>query len=127
MPVGLDWDTMLRLLCPQCEGIWRPPELGSSLEPTALRSISSGVTPEGQAQGAIAVVRVEPVVSGFEGQARSGDDGLVAGAADLKEDQALTFELDFLVVELPRQHHRAVGPKQFVARQAQRAAHCGRC
>jgi hypothetical protein len=74
--------------------------------------------PEGEAEGAIAIVRVEPVVSGAEGNTGSGDDGLVAGAADLEEDQALTLELDFLVIELPGQHHRPVGSKQFVAGQA---------
>ena len=42
----------------------------------------------------------------------------MAGAADLEEDQALVLELDLLVVELPRQHHRAVGPQQVLAREA---------
>ena len=32
----------------------------------------------------------------------------MAGAADLKEDLALVFELDFLVVKLAGQHHDAV-------------------
>ena len=76
---------------------------------------------ERQAQRSIPVVRIEPVVSGLQAQTRGGDDRLVAGAADLEEDEALTLELNFFVVELPRQHHRAVGPKQFLARQAQRA------
>ena len=31
------------------------------------------------------------------------------GAADLEEDLALVLELDFLVVESPRQEHQAVG------------------
>src|SRR5688572_32032894 len=32
VPVGLDWLTMLSALWPQWEGIWRPPELGSSAD-----------------------------------------------------------------------------------------------
>ena len=55
--------------------------------------------PELQAQRAIAIVRVEPVVAGFEHQAGGDQDCLVSGAADLKEDLALVLELDFLVVE----------------------------
>ena len=42
-------------------------------------------------------------------------DGFVSGAADLKVDQALALELDFLVVDPPRQDHRAVGPEEIVA------------
>ena len=37
----------------------------------------------------------------------------MAGAADLKEDVALMFELDFFVVELARQEHAAIGPQQL--------------
>ena len=50
-------------------------------------------------------------------QAGRDEDGLVAGAADLEEDQALVLELNLLVVDPARQHHRAVGAKQVVARQ----------
>ena len=56
MPVGLDCDTMLRLLCPQCDGIWRPPELGSSFEPTAAQEHLERRDAERQAQRAVAVV-----------------------------------------------------------------------
>jgi hypothetical protein len=42
----------------------------------------------------------------------------VAGAADLKKDLALAFELDFLVVQPPRQKHRAVNGEQRGAIQA---------
>ena len=45
VPVGLEPETMLSVGWPQCDGIWRPPELGSSFAPTAASSISSGVTP----------------------------------------------------------------------------------
>ena len=45
MPAVEDRDTMLSLGKPQCDGICRPPEEGSSLAPTACSSICSGVTP----------------------------------------------------------------------------------
>src|SRR3954454_24447152 len=33
VPVGDDELTMLNLRCPQCDGIWRPPDAGSSAAP----------------------------------------------------------------------------------------------
>ena len=125
MPVGLDCETMFSCLWPQCDGIWRPPEFGSSLAPTALRSISSGVIAERQAQRAVAVVGKEPVVAGLQLHAGCGQDRLVAGAADLEEDQALVLELDLLVVDPPRQDHRAVRAEKLFAREAA-ALHVGR-
>ena len=70
---------------------------------------------EHQAQRAVAVVRIEPVVRRLEHQAGGGHDRLVAGAADLEEDQALVLELDFLVVDAPRQQHRPVELHELVA------------
>ena len=63
---------------------------------------------EREAQRAVAVVRMKPVVRRLQDHARGGEDRFVPGAADLEEDQALVLELDFLVVQLPRQHHGAV-------------------
>ena len=45
VPTGEDWLTTFRPLWPQCEGICRPPELGSSFAPTEPISISVGVMP----------------------------------------------------------------------------------
>ena len=42
----------------------------------------------------------------------------MTGAADLEEDQALVLELDFLVVDPPRQDHRAVGAENVLASEA---------
>src|SRR5687768_7704897 len=61
---------------------------------------------------------MKPVVSRLQDQPRGGQYALVAGAADLKKDQALVFELDFFVIQLPRQHHRPVGAKQILWGQA---------
>jgi hypothetical protein len=45
VPVGLDPEMIFSFGSPQCDGICRPPEFGSSLEPTAASSIDSGVMP----------------------------------------------------------------------------------
>src|SRR4030095_1463900 len=68
-----------------------------------------------EAEGAVAIVRVEPVVASAEVHAGGDEDGFVAGAADLKENQALVLELDFLVVDPSRQEHRPIGSEQLVA------------
>ena len=69
---------------------------------------------EHQAQRAVAVVGMKPVVAGLQDHARRREDTFVSGAADLKKDQALVLELDFLVVQLPRQHHDAVGAEKIL-------------
>ncbi len=61
-----------------------------------------------QAQRAVAIVGVEPVVTGFQRQACRDQHRLMPGAADLEERAALILELDFLVVETARSHHHAV-------------------
>ena len=43
--MGLEELTILSALWPQCDGIWRPPELGSSAAATPDKSISVGVMP----------------------------------------------------------------------------------
>ena len=73
---------------------------------------------ECQAQRAVAVIGIEPVVCRLQGLAGRGQNGFVSRTADLKKDQALTFELDFLVVDPPRQDHRAVRAKEIFAREA---------
>ena len=52
------------------------------------------------------------------------EDSLVAGAADLKEGLTLIFELDFLVVDLPRQEHEAISGEKFVPGQSSVLALC---
>ncbi len=61
-----------------------------------------------QAQCAIAVVGIEPVVRRPERQRGGDEHRLMAGAADLEKDLALILELNLLVVDLARQKHRAV-------------------
>jgi hypothetical protein len=52
-------------------------------------------------------------VAGLEHHARGREDRFMARAADLKENQALILELNFLVVQLARQHHRPVRTQQI--------------
>ena len=70
---------------------------------------------DGQAKGPVAIVGIEPVVRRFELHAGGDEDRLVPGAADLKEDQALVLELDFLVVNAAGEHHRPIGSEKVLA------------
>ena len=88
------------------------------LRADALQQHVVGRHAERQAEGAIAVVGEGPVLAGPQLPAGGDEDGLVAGADDLEEDLALVLELDFLVVEAPRQEHQPVGREQLVASQA---------
>ena len=54
---------------------------------------------EAEAEGAIAIVEVEPVVTGAEEFRRGRGDGFVTGTGNLEEDLLLTLELDLLVVQ----------------------------
>ena len=54
-------------------------------------------------------------MGGLELHARGDQHGLVAGAADLKENQALVLELDFFVVDPAGKDHRPIGSEQVLA------------
>jgi len=73
---------------------------------------------ERETQRAIAVVGAEPVVARFQHERRGGQHRFVPGAADLKEDVVLLFELNLLVVKLARQEHRAVRGEKLGAAEA---------
>ena len=85
MPVGLDPETMLNAVWPQCDGIWRPPDAGSSFRADGREQHFERRDAELQAQRAIAIVRKEPVVARFEREARGHEHRFVSGAADLKK------------------------------------------
>ena len=67
---------------------------------------------EAEAEGAVAVVGVEPVVGRAEDLGGGGQHALVAGAGDLEEDLVLPLELDLLVVDPAGQQHDAVDVEQ---------------
>ena len=77
-----------------------------------------------QAEGPIAVIGVEPVVTWAQRHADGDENGLVAGAADLEERVALVLELDFLVVDFSRQDDGAIGVEDLVAGEP---IECGLC
>jgi hypothetical protein len=54
-----------------------------------------------QADGAVAVVRKEPVVAGLQRHARGYQQGLMPGAGYLEEDLLLPLEQDLAVVSAP--------------------------
>ena len=83
MPVALEPDTMLRDLRPNATGIWRPPELVVFFAPTLASSMSSSHA-ELQAERPI-TVRKNQSYPRLEHHAGCDEDGLVSGAADLKE------------------------------------------
>ena len=62
VPVGLDCDTMFSCLWPQCDGIWRPPDAGSSFDADGGEEHLERRHAERQAERAVAIVGIEPVV-----------------------------------------------------------------
>src|SRR5580700_5175317 len=73
---------------------------------------------ERQAESAVAIVGIEPVVSGFENETGSDEYAFMAGAADLEVNFVLALELDFAVVELAREKHGAINADERVAVEA---------
>ncbi len=67
---------------------------------------------EGEAECPVAVIGIEPVVARLEDHPRGHQHRLVPGAGDLEEDLVLPLELDFLVVEPPRQGHQAIDAQE---------------
>src|SRR5687768_17917756 len=62
--------------------------------------------PQLQTERAIAIVRIEPVVTRLQHDACCDQHCLMTGAADLEEDLVLSFELDLFVVESTREIDR---------------------
>ncbi len=79
-----------------------------------------------KAEGAIAVVGIEPVVAWFEHEAGRHEHCLVAGAANLEKDLALVLELNLLVVKLARHQHAAMHGEDVLAAQSGEFLHAGR-
>src|SRR5262249_55892307 len=63
---------------------------------------------EHEAQRPVAVVGGDPVYPRTYEQGGCRRDAFVAGTRNLKIDFILTFELNFAIVEPPREKHRAV-------------------
>ena len=67
-----------------------------------------------QAQRAVAVIGIEPVLPAPESHARGGRDGFVARAADLEENAVLALQQDLAVVQAAGRVHHPEGPNQRV-------------
>jgi len=51
-----------------------------------------------QTERAVAIVGIEPIVTGLQHHAGSDEHGFVSCAADLEKNPVLTFELNLLIV-----------------------------
>ena len=108
MPVGLLCETMLSARWPQWLGICRPPEFGVVGRGHRREQHLARRHAEPEAQGAVAVVGIEPVVAGPQQPRRRDQHRLVPRPRDLEEGQVELLEPDLLVVHPPRGEHRAV-------------------
>ena len=66
-----------------------------------------------QAERAVAIVGIYPIMARPENEPRSGQDAFMPRAADLEESFVLPFQLDFAVIDPPRKKHRAVNTKKI--------------
>src|SRR5690349_1883908 len=71
-----------------------------------------------QTQGTIAIVGIKPIVTWTKHHSRCDQNGLMSGTTDLKENLVLILELNFFIIEPPRQIHRAKHLEHFFARWA---------
>src|SRR5258708_18542794 len=70
---------------------------------------------QGQAQRAIAVIRVEPVIAGPERRASGTTSVFVSSSRQLEVDLLLALQQDFPVINAPGREHVAVGLDELVA------------
>ena len=77
-----------------------------------------------QAERAVAVVRIEPVVARPHRQSGGDQQRLVPGAGDLEEDLLLALQQDLAIVQLARQIHQAVDVDQLLCAKALHICHC---
>jgi hypothetical protein len=73
---------------------------------------------EHQAEGAVAIVGIEPIGAGTKKKPHCGSDRFVASAGDLKENLVLALELDFAVVQPAGKIHGAINADEGVAVEA---------
>ncbi len=72
---------------------------------------------KGEREGAVAVVREKPVVSGAQRHAGGDEEGFMAGARNLEEDFLLALEGNLAVVGAARQDHQAIEMQQILRRE----------
>ena len=79
-----------------------------------LQQLLVGRHAQRQAERAIAIVGIEPVVAGPQHQAGGHQQRLMSGAGNLEEDLLLPLEQDLAIVEPARQIHQAVNLDQLL-------------
>ena len=67
---------------------------------------------EGEGERAVAVVEMEPIVAGVEGEAGGALNSFMACTADLEEDPVLALEHHLTVVQAPGGLHEPEGALQ---------------
>ena len=87
----------------------------------ALQEHLFGRHAEGEAEGAVAVIGVEPIVAGFERHTGGGLSGFMTGGTDLKVDAVLPLHEDFAVVDQAGAQHVPVGLHELLAGEVARA------
>ena len=106
--MGLEALTMLSSLCPQWRRHLPAAGVGVIGRADGREELLGGRHAQAEAERAVAIVGVEPVVGWAENLGRGGKDGFVARARYLEEDLVLTLELDLLVVDPAGEEHDAV-------------------
>src|ERR1019366_9794436 len=74
--------------------------------------------PQRKTQRAVTVVGINPIMAGPENESRRGLHAFVPRPANLEKRLVLALELDFAVVQTPREVHDAVNSKKIFPSQA---------
>jgi hypothetical protein len=82
-----------------------------------------GSDAQGEAQRAVPIVGVEPVVSLAQSHSGGHLYGLVARTADLEKDPVLAFERDLPIIQPTGSVHDAKCPNEFFRLEALKASH----
>ncbi len=94
-----------------------PPGLGAVGGAHGLEKLVQRRKTQGQGEGAVPVIEVEPVVARPEVCSQGHLNGFVAGARDLEEGLVLPLQADFPVVQLSGCEHGAVETKKVLGAQ----------
>ena len=73
---------------------------------------------QGEDEGTVPIIRIEPVVRRLEAKGGGDADGFVTGSRDLEKDLLLAFEQDFAVVHPAGRVHRPIGINELLAGEA---------
>ena len=86
--------------------------------PDGLKQHFVGRDTQGKAQGAIAIVGVNPIVAGAQAQAGGHFDGFVPRSADLEKDAILALKGNLPIVQAAGRLHDAEGRNELLGLEA---------